>query len=110
MSMATLSQVKELATDLSASEKIDLVQWLAVALRGDFVTSKPRHRKSSRLKDRRIDEVQINIQPKTGAEIVAMLESGEIDTSAWKEIDIPDPVVWLQELRRQERVQRGLEQ
>ncbi len=47
--------------------------------------------------------------PKTGAEIAAMIESGEIDPSIGAEIDMPDVVKWLENLRRQERIERGLE-
>lgn len=46
--------------------------------------------------------------PKTGAEIAAMIESGEVDTSVWAAMDIPDVVEWLQDLRHQERSERGL--
>lgn len=37
-----------------------------------------------------------------GAQLIAKLESGQIDTSEWSEYDIDDPVEWLKELRRQE--------
>lgn len=46
--------------------------------------------------------------PKSGAEIAAMIESGEVDTSVWAAMNIPDVVEWVQELRRQERIERGL--
>lgn len=46
--------------------------------------------------------------PKTGAEIAAMIESGEVDTSVWAAMDIPDVVEWVETLRRQERIDRGL--
>jgi hypothetical protein len=36
-----------------------------------------------------------------GAQLIAKLESGEIDTSEWAEYDIEDPVEWLKESRRQ---------
>ncbi|MCE7988469.1 MAG: hypothetical protein DYG89_45505 [Caldilinea sp. CFX5] len=48
--------------------------------------------------------------PKSGAEIAAMIESGEVDTSVWAAMDIPDVVEWVQELRRRERIERGLEE
>ena len=47
--------------------------------------------------------------PKTGAEIAAMIESGEVDTSVWAAMEITDTVEWVKDLRRQERIQRGLE-
>jgi len=46
--------------------------------------------------------------PKSGAEIAAMIESGEIDTSVWAAMDILDVAEWVQGLRRQERIDRGL--
>ena len=48
-------------------------------------------------------------EPKTGAEIAAMILSGEVDTSVWAEMDIPDSVEWVKEQRRQRREQRALE-
>jgi hypothetical protein len=47
--------------------------------------------------------------PKSGAEIAAMIESGEVDTSVWAAMEIPDVVEWIKNLRQQERIQRGLE-
>lgn len=41
-------------------------------------------------------------QGKTGAEIVAMLKSGELDTSTWLDMNIPDSVAWLKAQRRQQ--------
>lgn len=45
--------------------------------------------------------------PKTGAEIVEMIRSGELDTSAWTAMNITDPVVWLEEVRRKEQEERS---
>src|SRR5690349_1045537 len=45
-------------------------------------------------------------QGKTGAEIVTMLESGELDTSTWLDMDIPDSVAWIKEQRRQQQAKR----
>lgn len=57
------------------------------------------------------EEIQAMMKPspKTGAEIAAMLESGEIDTSVGAELEIDNVVTWLEDLRRQERIERGLE-
>ncbi len=41
--------------------------------------------------------------PKTGAEIAAMLKSGELDTSEWTKMGITDPVAWVEALRQRER-------
>lgn len=45
--------------------------------------------------------------PKTGAEIAAMIESGEVDTSVWAAMDIPDVVEWLQDLLNGNRSKLG---
>ncbi len=47
--------------------------------------------------------------PRTGKEIAALIESGEIDTSIGAEMEIDDVVTWLDDLRSQERIERGLE-
>jgi hypothetical protein len=47
----------------------------------------------------------LNFTPKTGAEIVAMIESGELQVGGgWSEIT--DSVAWVEELRRKEWEQR----
>lgn len=45
---------------------------------------------------------------KTGAEIVAMIESGELDLSGWEDMGITDSVQWVEEQREQRRKKRGL--
>lgn len=42
-------------------------------------------------------------EPKTGAEIAAMIRSGELDLSAWKALNITDSVAWLEEQRAKRR-------
>jgi hypothetical protein len=44
--------------------------------------------------------------PKTGAEIVAMIKSGELDTSEWVAMNITDSVEWIEQMREQERKNR----
>ncbi len=39
---------------------------------------------------------------RSGAEIVAALESGELDTSAWTDANITDSLAWVEKLRRKE--------
>ena len=43
----------------------------------------------------------LNFQPVSGAEIVTAIRSGELDTSAWK--DIPDSIAWAEDLRSREQ-------
>jgi hypothetical protein len=47
------------------------------------------------------DEIHKMMQPapKTGAEIVALLD--QLDLSEWRNMDIPDVVAWLKERREQ---------
>jgi hypothetical protein len=50
--------------------------------------------------------------PKTGAEIAAMVESGELDASAWSEMinpHIADPVEWVKALRSEMARKRNLD-
>lgn len=139
MSAAVVEQVKQLIDELSVNEKVGLVEWLGATLGRDLESTAAKRKKRKRevksakpsvatsngstvyptgaetaQKDRQWTEAEIRQlmtpDPKTGAEIVAMLESGEIDTSTWMEMDIPDPVEWVKNLRRQERIHRGLEE
>lgn len=41
--------------------------------------------------------------PKSGAEVVAMIQSGELDLSAWDALNIDDPVEWLAQQRAKRR-------
>jgi hypothetical protein len=42
-----------------------------------------------------------------GAELAQDIQSGELDTSAWIAMDIPDSVEWLKELRQKEHLERA---
>ncbi|XWX02598.1 hypothetical protein VZO05_08765 [Aggregatilineales bacterium SYSU G02658] len=48
-------------------------------------------------------EALIQPDPKPGAEVVAMIESGELDLSAWDELNIDDPDEWLAQQRAKRR-------
>ena len=139
MSAAVVEQVKQLIDGLSVNEKVGLVEWLGATLGQDLATPSLKRKKRRKVakatkstaatangstthmavaeaprEERTWTEAEIKAlmkpDPKTGAEIVAMLESGEIDTSTWMEMDIPDSVEWVKNLRRQERIHRGLEE
>lgn len=49
----------------------------------------------------------IKPKPKTGAEIVALID--QLDLSEWQQMDIPDVTEWLKERRQQELRKRGIE-
>lgn len=42
-----------------------------------------------------------------GEQLVRSIQSGELDTSAWVAMDIPDSVQWLKDLRREESLRGG---
>lgn len=42
--------------------------------------------------------------PRTGAEVMAMIESGALDLSGWQKMEITDSVEWVQQQR--DRTQR----
>lgn len=128
MSIAVLEQVKELTLTLSPVEKVQLIEWLGAAVVQEL-TNQPGERPVNGGTQAEAgptpdatdalpweerpwteEEIRALIQPdpKTGAEIAAMIESGEIDTSEWAAMDIPDSVEWVKNLRRQQRRQRGL--
>jgi hypothetical protein len=138
VSERAVTQVKALITaDLSMAEKAQLIEWLGGELRQELARQSPEsvapeydgtHRneingftKTAQLLPQ--DEIPWEEQPwtaeelhelmcpdpKTGAEIAAMIESGEVDTSVWAAMDIPDVVEWINEQRHQ-RMQRRTEQ
>lgn len=126
MSEVLLQEARTISERLSSTEKIQLIEWLSVQLREELETAPALSESATRNGNADIatepaDDIaptwtEAEIQemmkpnPKSGAEIAARIESGEIDTSIGAEIDIPDVVAWLENLRRQERYDRGLEE
>jgi hypothetical protein len=55
-----------------------------------------------------VDSLLERQQPRTGAEIVALLESGALDTRSWEALDIDDPVEWVRMQREEQARKRGL--
>lgn len=132
MSQATLQEARTLSEQLSAAEKIQLIEWLSVQLRQEF--DAPRratdlsapagndkfanghgntHHDASKTSttDAALDqaatwtdeEIQAMMKsaPKTGPEIVALLQ--KLDLRSWEEQEIPDVVEWLEDRRAQSR-------
>ena len=132
MSDLLLQEARTIGKQLSVAQKAQLIEWLSSDLHQALVeqtettsavTPHPLNGHGlyeSVTTDQDLDEVEptwteaeiralMKPDPKTGAEIAVMIESGEIDTSIGAELDIPDVVKWLENLRRQERMERGLE-
>lgn len=136
MSTTLLQKAKEISGKLSDAEKVQLFDWLSSQLYQDQKSQQTQPVKDEQTRIHTanghstnpttaavydeedvetpwtLDEVQAMIRPdpKSGAEIAAMIKSGEIDTSIGAEMEISDVVVWLENLRRQERIDRGLEE
>jgi hypothetical protein len=127
MSAAVVEQVKQLIDELSVNEKVGLVEWLGATLGQDLATLSVKRKKSRKVaksakptasklngsaihpaaaevpgEERPWTEAEIKAlmkpDPKTGAEIAAWLEANP-DTGGWGEMDIPDVVEWVKDLR-----------
>ena len=136
MSDLLLQEARTIGKQLSVAQKAQLIEWLSRDLHqalveqtetANVVIPRPLNGhdnghdlRASVTTDQDLDEVEptwteaeiralMKPDPKTGTEIAAMIESGEIDTSIGAELDIPDVVKWLENRRRQERIERGLE-
>jgi hypothetical protein len=135
MSAAVVEQVKQLIDELSVNEKVGLVEWLGATLGRELAATSVKRKKRSKAaqaarsaapvvngdvggaavaaieeEERPWTEDEIRElmkpDPKTGAEIVAMLE--QLDLREWQEMDIPDVVEWLKKQRHEEAVRRGI--
>src|SRR5258708_6409233 len=106
MSDAALKQVLDLALKLSVTEQAQLLERVAAHI-------------AQEVDENGIDWTEDELtellkpgEPKSGAEIAAMIESGELDTSAWSEMmnpHITDPVEWVKALRRDMSRKRNLD-
>lgn len=123
MSATVLEQVKELTATLSPVEKVQLIEWLGAAVVQELTNQSSDHQANGGTgadagpppaatdalpwEERPWTEEEIRAlvkpDPKTGAEIAAMIESGEIDTSEWAALNLPDSVEWVRQQRRQLR-------
>lgn len=122
MNSAVLEQVRELTVTLSPVEKAQLIEWLGAAIVQEL-TKQPSERQTNGgtqaeagpapdatdalpWEERPWTEEEIRAlmqpNPKTGAEIAAWIEANP-DTGGWAELDIPDVVEWVRQLRRQQR-------
>ena len=91
MSVQKLEKTKNMASQLTPAEQAELIAWLGNLLRVNLpslqseVKPKNSHRRNP---DFAKLEQQIKSTPKSGAEIAAMIESGEIDTTGWDDVEI----------------------
>jgi hypothetical protein len=111
MSDIALDQVVELALKLSVAEQAKLLERVAANLAREV--DEPVHESAeSSWTDEELAELFKPSTPKTGAEIAAMIQSGELNTSAWSEMMNPhiiDSVEWVKALRRDMRKRRNLD-
>lgn len=86
MSDLILEQMKQLAEQLTPTERARMVEWLNDTLQATAANSPSADSTS------------------WGKEIVALLTEDQ-DMGEWDKVDIPDPEAWVHELRRQNRVE-----
>lgn len=128
MSQILLQEARSIGEQLSATEKAQLIEWLSIQLRQELDAeheaseldaqneNSPTVNGHSHTVNQHADlsteegpdpwtdeEIRalMKPEPKTGAEIVALLQ--QVDLSSWQEQDIPDVVEWLQNRREQSR-------
>ncbi len=104
MSDATLNQVVELALKLSLVEQAKALELIAAHLATEVGQSPPDVDERLDWTDEEFNELIKPGTPRTGAEIAAMIDSGELETNSWSEMinpHITDPVEWLKALRRE---------
>ena len=137
MSQVLLQEAIEIGKQLSVTEKVQLIESVSTQLRQELgalhLVHEPNGTNGSTNQigngHDTIDPTDSNVaekgifsartlkdirammapDPRTGKEIAALIESGEIDTSIGAEMKIDDVITWLEDLRRQERIERGLE-
>ncbi len=109
MSDAALEQAIDLALKLSAEEKAKLLERVAAHLAQELDEIEQPISAEMEWTDEELSELLKPSEPKTGAEIAAMLRSGEINTGLWSEMINPhveDPVEWVKALRKEMRRKR----
>ena len=112
MSDAALEQVIDLALKLTMTEQAQLLERVAAHLAYEVDETEPVTSTEIDWTEEELSELLKPGEPKTGAEIAAMIESGQLDTNAWSEMmnsHITDPVEWVQALRREMSRKRHLD-
>src|SRR5690349_5673683 len=112
MSDRAVDKVFELALKLSVAEQARLLERVAANLAREVDKTGPTPDALHGWTDEELAELLKPGVPKTGAEIAAMIESGELNSDAWSEMinpHITDPVEWLKALRRDMSKNRNLD-
>src|SRR4051812_41741200 len=101
MSDAALEQVIEAALKLSIVEQAKLLERVAAHLVQEVNDADPDVSSEMEWTEEELSELLKPPEPKAGAEIAAMIKSGELDTSAWSDMinpHISDSVEWVKAL------------
>jgi hypothetical protein len=112
MSDVALNQVIELALKLSIAEQAKLLELVAANLAHEVSDAQVEPEERLDWTDEELAELLKPGEPKTGAEIAAMIEAGEFGTKAGSERMYPhltDSVEWLKTLRRDIWKRRNLD-
>jgi hypothetical protein len=110
MSDVLLEQVVALALQLSVSEQARLLERVAANLAREVDI--PSNETGLEWTEEELDALTEPVTPKTGAEIVAMMESGQLPTLDSIDIANPyiiDPVEWAKALRAEMAKNRNLD-
>src|SRR5437879_3936160 len=112
MSDVALEQVIDLALKLSIVEQAKLLERVAAHLAQEVHEPELTVPTEIDWTEEELSELLKPSEPKTGAEIATMIDSGELNTSAWSEMvnsHITDPVEWVKALRRDMSRKRHLD-
>jgi len=112
MSDVALEQVIDLAFKLSVTEQATLLERVAAHLADKADKTALPVNSESEWTDEELRDLLVPGSPKSGAEIAAMIESGELDTNAWSEMmdpHIADSVEWVKALRQDMNRKRPLD-
>lgn len=104
MSDIVLEEVVALALRLTVPEQARLLERVAANLAHEVESPLQGAPADTAWTDAELVDLLKPAQPRSGAEIAAMIESGELDTRDWSEMANPhitDAVEWLKALRRE---------
>lgn len=107
-----LEEVLALALRLSVPEQAQLLERVAANLAHEVGLRRRELSAETAWTDAELAELIKAPAPKTGPEIAAMIESGELDTRAWSEMANPhitDALEWLKALRGEISKRRNLD-
>lgn len=111
MSDIVLDEVVALALKLSVSEQAKLLERVAANLAREVEVPEPQISDVD-WADEELSELLRPAEPRTGAQIAAMIESGEFGASVSSEMinpEIADPVEWVKALRQDIAKKRPLD-